>query len=89
MKHLQDLATPVNKFANTTKLIGIFMMLCGGIALISYSSGQVEAWDLFRSTMLHVTVAGAICTFLGERLWKILIKNSAVTKRQFYFYDEE
>jgi hypothetical protein len=89
MKHLQDLATPVNKFANTTKLIGIFMMLGGGIALISYSSGQVEVWDLFRGTMLHLAIAGAICTFLGEMLWKILIKNSDVTKRQFYFYDEE
>lgn len=89
MKHLQDLTTPVNKFANTIKLIGIFMMLGGGIALISYSSGQVEVWDLFRGTMLHLSIAGAICTFLGEMLWKILIKNSDVTKRQFYFYDEE
>lgn len=89
MKHLQDLTTPVNKFANTTKLIGIFMMLGGGIGLISYSSGQVEVWDLFRGTMLHLAIAGTICNFLGEMLWKILIKNSDVTKCQFYFYDEE
>ena len=88
MKHLKDLETPVNKFANTTKLIGVFLMLSGAIGLISYSAGKPGTWDFFKSTMLHLTVVGAICTFLGERLWKILIKNSDVTKRQFYFYDE-
>lgn len=85
MKHLQDLAPPVNKFANTTSLIGLFLMLGGTIGLLSYSAAKIEIWDFFKSTMLHIAIAGAICTFLGEMLWKILIKNSDITKRQFYF----
>lgn len=89
MKHLQNLATPVNKFANTVKLAGLFMMLGGGVAIISYSSGKTEIWDFFTGIMLHLVVAGGVCTFIGETLWKILLKNSDITKREFYFYDEE
>lgn len=89
MKHLQDLATPINVFANSLRLIGLILLVVGGVALISYSSGKPKVWDVFTGVMLHMAVAGAIIASIGEALWKTLLRNSDVTKRKFYFYDEK
>lgn len=89
MKHLKDPITPVNKFANTVRLIGIIFMLIAGVCYISYQTNIGDFWDFFRISLVVLCLIGATMTLLGDLLWKILLKHSDVTKRQFFFYDEE
>ncbi len=89
MKHLEDLATPINKFANSMQLVGAFLLTIAAVGLVADSANTEDGWDFFKSAMLHLAFAGLILGFIGNFLWKILLKNSDVTKRQFYFRDEE
>lgn len=89
MKHLNDPKTPVNKFANTLRLMGIVLLVASSIGFISYRSETGNFWDIYTLFLLHLAVAGGIFAFIGETLWKILITNSDVSRRKFYFYDEE
>lgn len=89
MKHLKDLKTPVNKFSNTLRLAGIFLLVVAGVGFISYRSDTGNFWDIYTLFLVTLSVAGTVMAFIGEALWNILRTNSDVTKRQFYFYDEE
>jgi hypothetical protein len=89
MKHLKDPNTPINKFANTLRLMGILLLVVSSIGFMAYRSETGNFWDVYTLFLLHLAVAGSILAFIGETLWKILIKNSEVSRRKFYFYDEE
>ena len=89
MKHLKDPKTPINKFANSLRLMGIMLLVVSSIGFISYRSETGNFWDIYTLFLLHLAVAGIILAFIGETLWKILIKNSDVSRRKFYFYDEK
>ena len=89
MKHLKDPKTPINKFANSLRLMGILLLVASSIGFISYRSESGNFWDIYTLFLLHLAVAGCILAFVGETLWKILITNSDVPRRKFYFYDEE
>lgn len=89
MKHLQDLKTPVNKFANTTRLIGLLFLVISTVGLVSYRSETERFWDINNIFLAALLIIGAVTTVIGELLWKMVLKNSDVTHRKFYFYDEE
>ena len=89
MKHLQDLKTPVNKFANTTRLIGLLLLVISTVGLVSYRSETEGLWDINNIFLAALFIIGAVATVIGELLWKMVLKNSDVTHRKFYFYDEE
>jgi len=89
MKHLRDPSTPINKFANSLRLMGIVLLVVSSIGFISYRSETGHFWDIYTLFLLHLGVAGGIFTFIGEALWKILLTNSDVSQRKFYFYGEE
>jgi len=89
MKHLQDLKTPVNKFANTLRLTGILLLVVAGVGFISYRSDTGNFWDTYTLFLITLSVAGAVMAFIGETLWNILRTNSDVIYRRFYFYGEE
>ncbi|MEP5728568.1 MAG: hypothetical protein ABJL67_04250 [Sulfitobacter sp.] len=89
MKHLKDPNTPINKFANSLRLMGILLLVASSIVFISYRSDTGNFWDIYTLFLLHLAVAGGILAFVGETLWKILITNSDVSRRKFYFYDEK
>tara|TARA_R110000850_G_C9847730_1_gene454955 strand:+ start:430 stop:720 length:291 start_codon:yes stop_codon:yes gene_type:complete len=89
MKHLKDPKTPINKFANSLRLMGILLLVASSIGFISYRSESGNFWDIYTLFLLHLAVAGCILAFVGETLWKILIKNSDVSRRKIYFHDEE
>ena len=89
MKHLKDPKTPIKKFANSLRLMGILLLVASSIGFISYRSEPGNFWDIYILFLLHLGVAGCILAFVGETLWKILIKNSDVSHRKFYFSDEE
>ena len=89
MKHLKDPKTPINKVANSLRLMGILLLVARSIGFISYRSESGNFWDIYTQFLLHLAVAGCILAFVGETLWKILVKNSDVSHRKFYFYDED
>lgn len=89
MKHQKDPKTPINKFANSLRLMGILLLVASSIGFISYRSDSGNFWDIYTLFLLHLAVAGCILAFIGETLWKILIKNSDVSRHKIYFYDEE
>ena len=89
MKHLQDLKTPVNKFANTMRLIGLLLLVISIVGLVSYRSETEGFWDINSIFLAAVFIAGTVMTVIGEALWKIILKYSDATHRKFYFYDEE
>lgn len=89
MKHLKDYKRPINKFANTLRLMGILLPVASTSGFILYRSETGNFWDLYTLFLLQLAVAGAIFAFLGVQLWKILIRNSDVSCRKFYFYYEE
>lgn len=89
MKHLKDPQTPINKFANSLRLMGILLLVASSIGFISYRSETANFWDIYTLFLLHLAVAGGILAFVGETLWKILLANSDVSRRKFYFYDEK
>lgn len=89
MKHLKDPKTPINKFANTLRLMGILLLVASSIGFISYRSETDNFWDVYTLFLLHLSAAGVILAIIGETLWKILITNSDVSQRKFYFHDEE
>jgi hypothetical protein len=89
MKHLKDSKMPINKFANSLRLMGILLLVASSTGFISYRSETGNFWDIYTLFLLHLAVAGGILAFLGETLWKTLIKNSDVLRRKFYFYYEE
>lgn len=89
MKHLKDPKTPINKFANSLRVMGIFLLVIASVGFISYRSETGNFWDIYTLFLLHLGVAGGILASIGEALWKILLKNSDVSRRKFYFYGEE
>jgi len=89
MKHLKDPKTPINKFANSLRVMGIFLLVIACVGFISYRSETGNFWDIYTLFLLHLGVAGTILAFIGETLWKILLTNSDVSRRKFYFYGEE
>ncbi|UWR23459.1 hypothetical protein [Sulfitobacter sp. S190] len=89
MKHLKDPKTPVNKFANSLRVMGIVLLVVTSVGFISYRSETGNFWDVYTLFLLHLGVAGAILAIIGEALWKILLTNSDVSCRKFYFYGEE
>lgn len=89
MKHLQDLTTPVNKFANTTRLIGQLLLLISTVGLVSYRPETEGFWDANNIVLAGFFVTGTVTTVIGELLWKMVLKYSDATHRKFYFYDEE
>ncbi len=89
MKHLQGLKTSFNQVANGLRLIGMILMTAGAIGLVADSANIENGFDFYKQAMLHVVVAGVILGSVGEGLWKMLLRHSDVTKRQFYFYDEK
>jgi len=89
MKHLKDPKTPINKFANSLRVTGIVLLVVTSVGFISYRSETGHFWDVYTLFLLHLGVAGAILAFIGEALWKILLTNSDVSRRRFYFYGEE
>ena len=89
MKHLNDPKTPINRFANSLRLMGILLLVASSIGFISYRSESGNFWDIYTLFLLHLGVAGCILAFVDETLWKILTQNSDVSRRKFYFYDEE
>ena len=89
MKHLKDLKTPTNQAANGLRLTGTLLMTVGAVALIADSANTHAGLDFYKQAKLHLVVVGAVVGSIGEGLWKMLIRNSDVTKRQFYFQDEE
>ena len=89
MKHLKDPNTPINKFANSLRVMGIVLLVVTSVGFISYRSESGNFWDIYTLVLLHLGVARAILAFIGEALWKILLTNSDVSRRKFYFYGEE
>lgn len=89
MKHLKDPNTPINKFANSLRVMGIVLLVVTSVGFISYRSESGNFWDIYTLFLLHLGVARAILAFIGEALWKILLTNSDVSRRKFYFYGEE
>ncbi|MEQ6204015.1 hypothetical protein ABMC88_13265 [Sulfitobacter sp. HNIBRBA2951] len=89
MKHLKDPKTPINKFANSMRLMGILLLVASSIGFISYRSETENFWDIYTLFLLHLAVTGCLLAFVGETLRKILIRNSDVTQRKLYFYDEQ
>lgn len=89
MKHLLDLTTPVNKFANTTRLIGLLFLVISIVGLVSYRSETEGFWDTNNIVLAGFFIGGAVATLIGELLWKLVLKYSDATHRKFYFYDEE
>lgn len=66
----------------------MIFMTAGAVGLVADSANTQDGWDFYKQAMLHLVVAGSILGFTGESLWKILLRNSDVTKRQFYFHDD-
>jgi hypothetical protein len=89
IKHLKDPNTPINKFANTLRLMGILLLVPSSIGFISCRSETGNFWDVYTPFLLHLAVAGAILAIVGETLWKIFVTNSDVSQHKFYFYDKE
>lgn len=69
--------------------MGILLLVTTNIGFIPYRSETDNFWDIYMLFLLHLAVAGGILAFVGETLWKIFITNSDVSRRKFYFYDEE
>ena len=89
MKHLKDPITPINKFANTVRLLGIVLMLVAAVCFTSYQPSTDNFWDSFRVILVMLGLVGLTKTVVGDVLWRLLLKHSDVTHRRFYFYDEE
>ena len=89
LKQLSTLELHVNKFANTVRLLGFFLLLTGGIGIISYLSAKSNFWDAYSFFLLMCIFAGLILGTVGELLWKILLVHGESTVRRFYFKDEE
>jgi len=66
MKHLKDPNTPINKFANSLRLMGILLLVASSIGFISYRSETGNFWDIYTLFLLHLAVAGAILAFVGD-----------------------
>ena len=69
--------------------MGILLLVASSIGFISYRSETGNFWDVYTLFLLHLAVSGTILAFVGEALWKILITNSDISCRKFYFYDED
>lgn len=69
--------------------MGIVLLVVTSVGFISYRSESGNFWDIYTLFLLHLGVARAILAFIGEALWKILLTNSDVSRRKFYFYGEE
>ena len=68
MKHLKDPKTPINKFANSLRLMGILLLVASSIGFIAYRSETGNFWDIDTLFLLHLVVAGCILAFIGETL---------------------
>lgn len=65
MKHLKDPKTPINKFANSLRVVGIILLVVTSVGFISYRSETGNFWDVYTLFLLHLGVAGAILAFIG------------------------
>lgn len=86
MKQLKDYITQINTFADTLRLMGILLLVASSTGFISCPSEKGNFWHLYTLFLLQLAVAVAILALIGGTLWKIIIKNSDVLCRIFYFY---
>ncbi len=84
MKHLRDLKTPVNKFANTLRLLGIFSIVVAGVGFISYRSETGNFWDIYTRFLVMLSVLGVGMAFIGDALWRLVLKYTDETVRRYY-----
>jgi membrane protein YdbS with pleckstrin-like domain len=90
MKNPRKFDSTVNKFANTLRLFGIFLLLISTVGLVSYRSETDTYWDGNNLFLVAILVSAVQMVIVGELLWRIVLKYSdETTHRQFYFYDEE
>ncbi len=89
MRDAISLELHFNKFTNTLRLLGYFLLLTGLIGVVFYRLGGTVSWDLISVLLLMLVLVGAIFITIGEILWKLLLVHSETKIRRFYFKDEE
>lgn len=88
MKHLQGLDAPANKFANTLRLAGIYLITVAGVGFISYRPDTANLFDIYTLLLAAIFLVGGVFAFIGETLWKMVLKYTDVTVRRFYDNDD-
>jgi hypothetical protein len=70
MKHLKDPKTPINKFANSLRLMGILLLVASSIGFISYRSDSGNFWDIYTLFLLTLPLQGVFWRSLAKRSGK-------------------
>lgn len=72
----------LNKFANRVRLAGMLLVFFGGAVVIAQSN-PAGTW-LTGETLVGVSLmaAGLALAFVGERLWRMLFRNTSIPERQ-------
>lgn len=71
-----------NKFANRLRLGGMLLALLGGAGLIALPN-PADTW-LTGATVISASMmaAGFALAFAGERLWRMLLRDTSIDERQ-------
>lgn len=89
MKHLKDLKTPLNKAINSVRLLSILVLIVSLTGLVPYTPEGEQYWGIYTLALSGLATSSLSAILVCELFWKIMLKNSDVTHRKFYFYDEE